>query len=207
MNVVVQRDVGKLLADRGEQRVDLVVPGVHRLVLLHLLLDRVDPLHVVDGLGPKRTAHVVVPPAVGALPRDHGAGTRLELGAVALRDRLTHGLALERVASDALIHVRHFRGSQLGLLRRGVHSHEAANVKIDRDGHHRHDVSLVLARRGVDGPEQDTNRLLVAVLGAVRVGAVLGPAHLAVVPAEHRHVGGGDEEQSAVGHRLHRAVE
>ena len=112
---------------------DLVVARVHRLVVLHLLLDRLDPVHGMYGLGPERSAHVVVPAAVGTRLRNRRPGPRLELGAVTLPHSLTHRLRLERVASHALVHVRNLRGRELGLRRGGVHADEASDVKVRID--------------------------------------------------------------------------
>mmetsp|Transcript_7216 Transcript_7216/g.26160 ORF Transcript_7216/g.26160 Transcript_7216/m.26160 type:complete len:248 (+) Transcript_7216:1024-1767(+) len=46
-----------------------------------------------------------------------------------------------------------------------------------------------------------------AVLASQRVGRVLEPAGLVRVAAQDRHVGGGDAEQPAVAHGLHRAIQ
>ena len=69
-------------------------------------------------------------------------------------------------------------------------------------------MAFVAVGGGLDGVEQDAQRHLVVVLHLERHCAVLGEAHLGVIPGEYRHVRAGHTQQAAVTrHRLHRRVQ
>ena len=68
-------------------------------------------------------------------------------------------------------------------------------------------MTFVFDRGVCDGAEQRANSHFVAILSTQRIRAILGPRHLAIVSAQHCHICGGHEKQTALLDGLHGAIE
>eukprot|EP00962_Isochrysis_galbana_P001930 scaffold500_cov112-Isochrysis_galbana.AAC.1 len=135
---------------------------------------------VVHGCGPHRSPHVMDSAAVGAVVGDGWPRPSRHALVRAPIDHPCHGLQRERVATRTRVEVRHLRGGQLDTRLAGPHPHKHPDVEIDVHAQQGRDVAAVAGGVRVDAGQKNAERLLVAVLGLEREGAVLRVAGLRV---------------------------